>query len=68
MEEVDKSNKKLGMVREKIDSEQENSQELVPIEVSPHDLEDGKINNKSARNNLPSSSKFSKTMKETLAF
>ena len=51
----------------KSDSENENHQELLPVEINSGDPKNETIDNESAKKNLPNSSKFIKMMEESLS-
>ena len=66
LEEVNKSTKKIGDIIRETNSEKENIQEIVPVEINSEDTEDENINNKIGIKALPNSFKFSDLMKNTI--
>ena len=66
LEEVNKSTKKIGDIIRETNSEKENIQEIVLVEINSEDTEDENINNKIGIKALPNSFKFSDLMKNTI--
>ena len=63
---LDESTKKISEVINPSNSENENNQEIVPVEMNSEDSEDEKIENKIGIKALPNSFKFSNLLKNTI--
>ena len=66
LDEVNESTKKIGEVFKESISENENNQEIVPVEINSEDSEDENMQNKIGIKALPNSFKFSDLMKNTI--
>ena len=64
LETMNESNEKLGQVKEKTNSQIENNQEIVPVEIDSEDENNGNANIRT----LPIKGKISILMTETLGF